>query len=94
MVAEPVEYSILTATIQSGSDVDGATLGSIGGTLIKGTHVLKTQTSPEGNITYTILVVHDTAAGPTALEYSVRTVEIANDAAPSVDNVYTSHGHH
>jgi len=82
-----VEYSFVTATVVDGTNVDGATLGSIGGTIIIGVDVVKTETIGNST-TYTFLVAHDTAAGPTPLEYSVRSVTIANNAASSVDNVY------
>jgi len=87
MAAVAVEFSFVTATVVDGTNVDGATLGSIGGTIISGIDVVKTETIGNST-TYTFLVVHDTAAGPTALEYSVRSVTIANNAASSVDNVY------
>ena len=85
MATEAVEYSYITVTVVNGTNVDGATIGTTGGAFI-GAEIVKTETIGNST-TYTVFIVHD-ATGTTALEYSVRSVTIANNAADSLDNVY------
>lgn len=86
MAAQAVEYSTFTFEVTEGVDVDGATIGTIGGSTIIGTHLERVRS--KGNVhTYHLVIAHDTSS-TTALEYSVRDITITDGSAFDADNSF------
>ena len=85
MVAQAVEYSTFTFDVTEGTNIDDATIGTVGGAIID---VILTRTKSKGTVhSYHLFVVHDTV-GTTVLEYSVRQATVTDGAAVSLDNVF------
>jgi len=69
MATQVVEYSHFTITATKGTDVDGATLGTVGGAIIDVDIEKVNESSTQ--IEYQVVVLH-TATGTNNLEYSIR----------------------
>lgn len=84
MAAVNLLISRFTVTITKGTAVADATIGTVGGAVVGVSAQRIRDTGPKS--TYEVIVVHDDGT-PIALQYSVKTVTLAENTTPVLDAV-------